>query len=158
MGKASTLPVLGMKAAKIAILAGLAVQTVVPPVFPITDDPSAIAAFGVGFYTLGLLMAIVGRLQLGDNWADIEAAQVMPGQAVVSHGIYRYIRHPIYTGDLLLLLGFELSLNSWLVAGMLVLVPFVVGRALREERMLASRLSGYERYCAQTTRFVPFVL
>jgi protein-S-isoprenylcysteine O-methyltransferase Ste14 len=145
------------KAVKVAILAGVAIQTMLPDVLPIADNPTALRTVGVTLFTLGLIVAIVGRVQLGENWADIEAAQVLAHQAVVSTGLYRYIRHPIYTGDLLLLLGLQLSLNSWLVLGVLVLVPFVVWRAAREERMLAGRLPDYATYRAHTWRFVPFV-
>jgi protein-S-isoprenylcysteine O-methyltransferase Ste14 len=147
-----------LKAAKVAILAFLVAQTLLPEVLPILEDATPLRILGVPLYTLGLAIAVCGRLQLGDNWADIEAAQVLQHQTVVATGLYRYIRHPIYTGDLIMLLGLELSLNSWLVLGVATLVPYVVRRAVREERMLAERLPGYATYQAATWRFVPFVM
>lgn len=147
-----------MKAAKIAILAGLVAQTMLPEVLQISTDPGLLRAAGVSVFTLGLAVAILGRLQLGENCSDIESAQVLGHQKVVASGPYRYIRHPIYAGDLLLIFGFELSLNSWLVLGVAALLPFVTQRAVREEKMLADALPGYARYCAHTKRFVPFVL
>jgi protein-S-isoprenylcysteine O-methyltransferase Ste14 len=103
-------------------------------------------------------MAITGRLQLGRNWSDIETAQVLRGQSVVVHGLFRYIRHPIYVGDLLLLLGLELSLNSWLVMAVVFMMPGVLRQAVHEERMLVDALPGYEAYCARTKRFLPFIV
>ena len=60
------------------------------------------------------------------NWSDIETAEVLCEHAVVSHGVYRYVRHPIYIGDIALLVGLELALNSWLVLGALAIAPIVV--------------------------------
>lgn len=155
----STSPIsLLLKALKIAILAGLVMQTLLPEILPIVRYPYLVRVFGLALYTSGLGIAILGRLQLGDNWADIEAAQIVRNQAVVATGIYRCIRHPIYAGDLALLLGFELSLNSWLVLGVGALAPYVLWRAVQEERLLSAQLPGYDHYCARTWRFVPFVL
>lgn len=150
--------VTAVKGVKILILTGIAVQTLLPDILPISDSPEKIRLTGAIIYTIGLVIALIGRLQLGKNWSDIEEAQVLSRQQVVSHGIYRYIRHPIYVGDVLLLIGLELALNSWLVLGALALVPFVVWKAIGEEEMLAASLSGYEEYRARTKRFIPFVV
>lgn len=146
-----------VKGVKVLILLGIAAQTLLPDILPISSQPLATRIIGAGIYTIGLLVAILGRIQLGDNWADIERAQVLSHQAVVLNGMYAYIRHPIYVGDLLLLVGLELSLNSWLVLGVLFLAPVVIWRAAREEEMLAATLPEYQMYCAQTKRFIPFV-
>ncbi|MCW5976883.1 MAG: isoprenylcysteine carboxylmethyltransferase family protein [Bryobacteraceae bacterium] len=146
------------KLAKQAILIGILVQTLFLDVFPIAEDAWGLRVAGTAIYTLGLLMAISARLQLGSNWSDIEAAQVKQEQAVVANGIYRWVRHPIYAGDLLLLFGLELALNSWLVLGVFVLAPVVLMQAVREEKMLVRNLPGYAEYCSKTWRFVPFVL
>jgi protein-S-isoprenylcysteine O-methyltransferase Ste14 len=104
-----------------------------------------------------LATAIAARFQLGENWANIETGQVLDSQSVVANGVYAYVRHPIYIGDLLLLLGLELALNSWLVLGVLVLAPVVMMKAINEERMLADELPGYEAYRQRSKRFIPFV-
>jgi protein-S-isoprenylcysteine O-methyltransferase Ste14 len=147
-----------VKIAKSVILVFLGFQTLFLDIFPIFGQPRHLRLVGTGLYFLGLATAITGRLQLGKNWADLEDFQVLPDQSLVTSGIYRYIRHPIYTGDILLLLGLELALNSWLV--FLVSVPLVVAvrQAFAEEALLAQALSGYEDYCRRTKRFIPFVL
>jgi protein-S-isoprenylcysteine O-methyltransferase Ste14 len=147
------------KLAKTVVLGAILVQTVTPWYWaPISADPDTIVAAGLAIYTIGLAVAIVGRVQLGGNWSDIEAAQVLTHQTVVQHGIYRFIRHPIYVGDLLLLAGLELALNSWLVLGVLVLAPIVLSRAIREEELLKQSLAGYRDYCRTSKRFIPFVV
>jgi protein-S-isoprenylcysteine O-methyltransferase Ste14 len=77
--------------------------------------------------------------------------------ALVAAGIYRYVRHPIYLGDLLLVLGLELALNSWLVLGALLLAAYIHRQTRGEERKLLVTLPGYADYCRRTTRFLPFI-
>jgi protein-S-isoprenylcysteine O-methyltransferase Ste14 len=58
----------------------------------------------------------------------------------------------------LLLLGLELALNSWLVLGIPLLLLIIVKQALAEETMLLRSLQGYDAYCRQTKRFIPFLI
>lgn len=148
----------GIKVAKTLVLAGIASQTVLPEILPIASEPGVLRAVGVALFTFGLALAMAGRIELGDNWLDIEDAEVRQGQALIATGVYNYVRHPIYAGDLILLAGFELSLNSWLVLGVGLLIPVVVVRARMEESMLSQALRGYDDYRARTWRFVPFVV
>lgn len=154
-----SLSLLAVKAVKIGILLGVIVQTLLPmDIFPISENPQTLRIIGTIIYSIGLLTAIAARFQLGDNWANIETGQVLKSQQVVARGIYGFIRHPIYTGDLFLLLGLELALNSWLVLGIFLLAPVVMLKAMKEEKMLVQELTGYGDYCARTKRFIPFVI
>lgn len=146
-----------VKAVKIAILLGIVAQTMLPEILPISQQPFLLRVIGVAIYTAGLLIAVIARFQLDSNWSDIETAQVLSHQQVVSNGIYGYVRHPIYVGDILLLFGLELSLNSWLVLGVALMTPVILLQATREEKKLVETLPGYDVYCQQTKRFIPFV-
>ncbi len=147
-----------VKAVKVAILLGIVAQTMLPEILPISAEPFGLRVVGVVLYTAGLLIAVIARFQLDNNWSDIETAQVLSHQQVVSNGIYGYVRHPIYVGDILLLLGLELSLNSWLVVGVALMTPVILLQATREEKKLVETLPGYDVYCQQTKRFIPFVV
>jgi protein-S-isoprenylcysteine O-methyltransferase Ste14 len=147
-----------IKSAKVCLLAALVVQTLLPDILPILTAPAPLHVAGAVIYTIGLCMAVLARVQLGANWSDIVNPQILRQHRVVATGIYRYLRHPIYVGDLLLLLGLQLALNSWLVLGVGVLIPLVVQRAVREERMLSRAVPAYGAYCARTKRFVPYVV
>ena len=155
--EAASLSLLAVKAVKIGILLGVIVQIWLPDIFPIADDSFAVRAVGTAIYTIGLATAIAARFQLGENWANIETGQVLDSQKVVAGGVYAYVRHPIYIGDLLLLLGLELALHSWLVLGVFGLAPVVMMKAINEERMLADELPGYDAYRQRSKRFIPFV-
>ena len=157
-GKPASLASRFVKLIKLTILAGIVIQTVVQDILPISDDPLMIRLTGLVIFTLGLLTAIAARIQLGNNWSDIEDGKIAEKHAVVSSGIYGYIRHPIYTGDILLLIGLELCLNSWLVLGVVVLAPVVAAQAIREEKKLINALPDYEEYTRKTKRFIPFLV
>lgn len=147
-----------VKLVKLMILAAIIAQTVLPDFLPISDEPLMLRLVGVCIFTLGLLTAISARLQLGSNWSDIEDGKIADEHAVVSQGIYGYIRHPIYTGDILLLLGLELCLNSWLVLGVVVLAPVVAAQAIKEEKKLIAALPDYQAYTLRTKRFIPYIV
>ena len=81
------------------------------------------------------------------------------GQHVVTAGPYQVVRHPGYSGGLLLLLSGGFALGSWIaMAPILLMAPLLVRRTLIEERMLARALPGYADYMRRVRyRIVPRV-
>lgn len=106
---------------------------------------------GIGFYIVFLVFK--------ENTFASALIEVMTDQKVVSTGPYAQIRHPMYTGALILLLGIPLALGSWW--GILMLIPvtvIIILRLLDEEILLSKNLRGYEEYKRQVQqRLVPFV-
>ncbi len=93
------------------------------------------------------------------NPYSASTVQVSQDQTVVSAGPYAVVRHPMYAGALILMVGTPLALGSWWgLLGMLVMIPALVWRLLDEERFLNDRLMGYAHYM-QTVRYrlVPLV-
>lgn len=81
------------------------------------------------------------------------------GHTVVSTGPYRYVRHPMYAGIVVFMLGTPLLLGSWygVLLG-LVLIVMLARRAVLEERTLRAELHGYAAYMAKVKyRLIPFV-
>jgi protein-S-isoprenylcysteine O-methyltransferase Ste14 len=68
------------------------------------------------------------------------------------------IRHPIYAGDLVLVIGLQLALNSWMVLIGVLLIPVVLRQAWTEEAMLSRAFPEYGPYAKSTARFIPFIL
>ena len=147
-----------IKAVKVCILLGIVGQVLVPQtILPLSTDAASVQLAGAMLFTLGLALAITGRAHLGNSWSDIETPGQVAKAALISHGLYGYIRHPIYTGDILLLVGLELALNSRLLFAILLMIPVILLQAVREERLLIRNLPGYGDYCRRTKRFLPFV-
>lgn len=86
---------------------------------------------------------------------------IQEGQKVVDKGPYRLVRHPSYTGVLLILVGIGLTLQSW-GAILTVLMIFRLTYSYRiyvEERALVSGLGDeYIKYSKRTKRLIPFIL
>jgi protein-S-isoprenylcysteine O-methyltransferase Ste14 len=81
------------------------------------------------------------------------------GHKVITTGPYRYVRHPMYAGALLLFVGVPLWLGSWwgLLLGVLASL-LMAARAVLEERTLARELDGYEAYRRTVRwRLVPYL-
>jgi protein-S-isoprenylcysteine O-methyltransferase Ste14 len=147
-----------IKAGKVVVLLFFLVQTLFLDVLPMQNPNPAIRMIGIVFFILGLAMAVAGRIALGSNWRDLEDRQVLPDQLLVTNGLYRYVRHPIYAGDMLLIVGLELALQSWIVIFSLMIVAIVVRQTFVEEKLLEISFPAYRQYCNQTKRFLPFVL
>jgi protein-S-isoprenylcysteine O-methyltransferase Ste14 len=85
--------------------------------------------------------------------------QLDRGQQVITAGPYQFVRHPGYSGGLILLLSAGFALGSWIaMAPTLLMLPLMVRRTLIEERMLAHTLPGYADYMRRVpSRIVPGV-
>jgi len=85
--------------------------------------------------------------------------QVEPGQKVVSTGPYAAVRHPMYAGIMLMLLGAPLALGSYVaLPAFLLVIPPIVYRLINEEKVLRRDLPRYVDYCRQRRfRLVPGV-
>ncbi|NVB38502.1 isoprenylcysteine carboxylmethyltransferase family protein [Pseudenhygromyxa sp. WMMC2535] len=84
--------------------------------------------------------------------------EVDAGQRVIDTGPYAWIRHPMYTGVLVMMLASPLALGSlWaLLPFALLLPPLLVWRIRGEERVLGEQLVGYASYCARVRwRLIP---
>ena len=88
---------------------------------------------------------------------DVKASAEQP---VIDTGAYRWIRHPSYTGGILMYLGTGMALTSWLSTLIITLAGALgyVYRVRVEEQALRNNLGGrYQEYMRRTKRFVPFV-
>lgn len=86
--------------------------------------------------------------------------RVHPGQTVVDTGPYRWLRHPSYTGLLMVVLGIGLALGNGAALALLIVVPTagVVARIRVEERALSTALGEpYRRFAATRARLIPGV-
>lgn len=111
---------------------------------------------GASLFWGGLILRISAVLELGQFYSH--RVQVTGKQRVVQTGPYRWIRHPAYSGMLLLHLGLVTVFFNWLSFSLLLaaLLPALVNRILVEERTLLS-LPGYVEFCAGRARILPHI-
>ncbi len=115
------------------------------------------AVTGAVFVTLGAFLAFTARAVIGRNWGSPRMRKT--DTDLVTRGPYSLVRHPIYTGVLLMMTGTAIGLTPiwWLVAAAAGMYFFISARA--EERYMAERFpDAYPAYRARTKMLVPFLL
>jgi len=131
---------------------------IVTPVLKFADYSLWAIPFAAGVICLvvGLWFLHRTHVDLGTNWSN--TLELREGHRLVTGGIYRQVRHPMYLALLLYSLGQVLVVPNW-VAGPLFLAtfaPLVVFRIGPEERMMLDEFgTDYETYRARTTRLIP---
>ncbi|BBX23501.1 membrane protein [Mycolicibacter terrae] len=116
--------------------------------------PTAVCLLGDLLVAIGLGIAMLVIIQNGYAAANVT---VESGQTLVSTGLYGLVRHPMYTGNVIMMVGTPLALGSYW--GLIFLLPGVAALVLRirdEERLLTEELSGYREYTQRIRyRLVP---
>ena len=117
--------------------------------------PRAGSGWALSLVVFGLAFSVAARVWLGGNWSGM--VTLKQDHELIRSGPYRWVRHPIYTGLLLRILGSAIALGEWrgLVALALVAVAFLRKIAI-EERFLAEQFgAAYARYRAEVPALVP---
>ena len=102
-----------------------------------------------GAYALALWAMYVNRF-----FSSVIRIQSDRGQHVITTGPYAFIRHPGYLAGIIIILASGVALGSWAAAAVLIALsfPFLLHRAITEDRFLQSELPGYRDY-AQRVRW-----
>ena len=118
--------------------------------------PTAVVLAGDALVVIGF--ALVARVYRENTYTSA-TIEVAPEQTVIATGPYARVRHPMYSGALLYLLGTSPALGSyWGLVGFAVMLVALVWRLLDEERLLARELPGYIAYRTRVHyRLVPGV-
>ncbi len=146
----------------VALLAEAALAAVAPrrlpglvPLAPATA--AVLRATGTVMVLGATALMLAAQLDLGASWRVGIDEGARPG--LVTGGLYRYSRNPIYVAMLTALLGFALLLPSWISLGLLIGAGLGIRRHVRDEEAYLARTYGeeYRRYAARVGRFVPGV-
>ena len=104
----------------------------------------------------GFVIAVWARVVLGGNWSSL--VTVKENHELIERGPYRLVRHPIYSGLLLMILGTAVLAGQTGGFVALLICFFGFWLKLRQEQALLTRhLPGYSAYMARTKALVPFV-
>jgi protein-S-isoprenylcysteine O-methyltransferase Ste14 len=128
---------------------------------PLSFPPSAV----IPAYIAGIAVLIGGSLLRRHCWRVLGQwftgyVDARPEQPVVNRGAYRWLRHPSYTGGILMFLGIGIALANWASLAVLVLAPIIAYsyRMHVEERALLETIGQpYAEFMRTRKRLVPFV-
>ena len=111
---------------------------------------------GTAVFAGSVLMLWRSHADLGRNWSA--TLQILGQHSLITTGVYRYIRHPMYTAHLLWAIAQGLLLSNWLAgwAFLVLSVPLYIVRIPKEEQMMLDHFGEeYRAYQSQTGRLIP---
>lgn len=137
---------------------------IVPAIYAVTSWPSFAAypvsavqvAAGVGVFAFSLWLFWRTHRQLGKNWSV--TLEIKDKHELVTSGVYRHVRHPMYSAFFLWALAQALLLPNWIAgpAGLIGFGTLFFFRVGREEQMMREAFGAeYEAYEQRTKRVIP---
>jgi protein-S-isoprenylcysteine O-methyltransferase Ste14 len=124
----------------------------------LTPSTEPAQALGVVICALGLVVAIWARRTLAGNWSS--EVTFKQGHQLIQTGPYRFVRHPVYTGVLLICLGTAIHggrLHNWL-GFVIMFAGFWIKLRQEESLMLRHFPADYPSYRSRVKALVPFVI
>jgi protein-S-isoprenylcysteine O-methyltransferase Ste14 len=116
-----------------------------------------LGTIGAVLFACGIALAVWGRLHLGRNWGMPMTQRAEP--ELVTSGPYRFVRHPIYSGLLIAMLGTALVNNLLGLIVVVVLIAYFYYSGTVEERNLTDTFpEAYPKYRSRTKMLIPFLL
>jgi protein-S-isoprenylcysteine O-methyltransferase Ste14 len=118
--------------------------------------PHACSVVGGALMVVGGVLFVVGLVRLGRGLTPLPYPK--DGAELIQTSPFALVRHPIYSGGLVLALGWALYVQGWLTLGyVVVLFVFLDVKSRREERWLAEKFPAYAAYQRRVRKLVPFV-
>ena len=112
---------------------------------------------GVGLCLVGFAFAFWARAHLGRNWGM--PMSLRQGHELVTSGPYAYVRHPIYSGIMLAMIGAAVALSILLLALIVLYLAYFLYSARTEEKMMLAQFPDtYPAYRRRTKMLLPFLL
>lgn len=109
--------------------------------------------FGILVLFIGEFIYGVGHVSMGKEWK----VRVVPSSTLISSGLFKYVRHPLYLGGIIASIGLAFTVMSLpaLIVSVFVITPFLYFKAKYEEEVLSKHLKGYREYMSKTGMFFP---
>jgi len=113
---------------------------------------------GFSLFIIGLILQGVAEATLGKYY--LPSIGTVEGQKIIKNGIYKYIRHPGYLGEIIIFFGLGFVTYSLLgiLGAFIVSLMVYVGEVIPEEKYMLEKFGKeYEEYMKETFRFIPYI-
>ncbi len=118
---------------------------------------SAQSILGLALIIVGLIIMIIGQVTLRQNYSGTVA--IRKDHQLITHGIYRFTRNPMYFGAIMLIIGlpvYSASLYGFFAS--LALIPVILNRIRLEEKLLSEEFQdAYQKYKETAKKLIPFI-
>ncbi len=112
---------------------------------------------GLALFVVGLTIMLIGQITLFRNYSS--TVVIREGHQLITYGIYRFIRNPMYLGAIMVTTGLPVyvaSLYGYLTS--LVLIPIILNRIRLEEKLLTEEFQdSYQKYKETSKKLIPFI-
>jgi protein-S-isoprenylcysteine O-methyltransferase Ste14 len=121
-----------------------------------TSDPW-LQGIGTALFVMGLALAVWARVYLGRNWGMPMSKKADP--ELVTTGPYRTVRHPIYSGIILAMIGTTMAVSVYWLAAVVLVGAWFLYSAVMEDRYMAGLFpSTYPGYKRSTKMLIPYLI
>ncbi len=112
---------------------------------------------GLALLIVGLTIALVAQITLRRFYSS--TLVIREDHQLITHGIYRFTRHPVYLGVIIVIIGVPVYASSlYGLLTMSALIPIFLNRVRMEERLLSEEFGdAYRRYKVATSKLIPFI-
>jgi len=139
------------------ILAYLENMNIIAPFIPIWNDP-IVAYIGIIFLIIGGIIMVTSRIQLGKYGTPI--VHTGEDHKLVTKGLYKIVRHPMYFGAIIMMLGPYIAFRSilLLIGTVITYIPLMRMRIkMEEETLIGTFGDDYKNYMKRTKKLIPFI-
>ncbi len=122
--------------------------------FLIFELPNWIKTIALSAIVIGILIFALAMIQLNKSLSPFPTPK--SGSRLIQTGLYKFVRHPIYTGILVAFIGFSVYTESaYRIFISIILYFLFIYKSTYEERQLIKKYEAYEKYKRSTGRFFP---
>ena len=109
---------------------------------------------GIATSTIAITLFVSAKMTIGEQYSPCFDSYVPTD--VIREGLYKYVRHPIYMSNILLLTGMMVATGSvWIILNVALLMAYYLNSALKEEEVLKEKFPIYREYMKTTGMIIP---
>ena len=122
-----------------------------------TEHSDTVGLIGLLFSSVGAIISCRARYIIGNNWSL--SVQQKENHELITNGIYKIVRHPIYLGLLNLFIGNAIIVGDYraIIAVIIVFISFLIKIKNEEKNMIELFGEKYDKYKKETKALIPYI-
>jgi len=117
---------------------------------------SPVPVFGVLLMALGIGLMVISQIDMGKSWRIGVPSELEESQSLITGGVYRYSRNPIYVAIMMFLLGGAVTAPSLFTGGSVIITFFLIQQIIKREEAFLTDAFGdeFQHYCQHVRRWI----